>query len=391
MTLDPRILDLITPDTKQFEICKLAVDGLSTQEIMQKLNVGRSYVTSAKTKAKRLAAKRGYDPQYDLTHPTADGFFVKGVSTLYGDDGQIKQQWVKTDVDKAQFAEDMREVIEGLVENLPKFEPVPYDKTYTSEELMAVYPLGDPHIGVLAHKEETGQDWDLAKAQQVFCGVFDRLVKSAPSCEQAVIVNLGDYFHYDSAVEKKTSRSGHALDGDGTYLEMADTGLKIMIQMINSALDHHHTVRVITTIGNHDDTGAMFLMAALKHMYQNEERVDIDFTPSVFQYVRFGNCFFGVHHGHTAKMDKLPLVMATDRPGDWGETEFRYWYTGHIHHDSMKEFSGVKCESFRTLASKDAWATAGGYRSGQDSKAIVLHRDFGEVERHTINISQILR
>ena len=114
-------------------------------------------------------------------------------------------------------------------------------------------------------------------------------------------------------------------------------------------------------------------------------------TSSVFQYFSFGKNFFGVHHGHTAKADKLPLVMATDRAKDWGETEFRMWYTGHIHHDSKKEYGGCTVESFRTLAAKDAYAHSGGWRSGQDSKAIVLHRDFGEVERHTINISQIVR
>jgi hypothetical protein len=45
---------------------------------------------------------------------------------------------------------------------------------------------------------------------------------------------------------------------------MVETGIKIMIQMINSALEHHKSVKVITIIGNHDDTGAMFLQAALK-------------------------------------------------------------------------------------------------------------------------------
>ena len=172
---------------------------------------------------------------------------------------------------------------------------------------------------------------------------------------------------------------------------MVETGLKIMVTMIDAALAHHNQVKVITAIGNHDDTGAMFLQAALKHMYVNNPRVDIDCTSSVFQYVRFGKCFFGVHHGHTAKADKLPLVMATDKPQDWGESEFRYWYTGHIHHDSKKEYSGCMVESFRTLAAKDAYAYSGGYRAGQDSKAIVLHAEYGEVERHTVNIKTLLQ
>lgn len=388
MTLDPRILDFIQPNTTRYKIVELAIAGLSNQQVADELGIKKSTVSGDLTRARQTAAKRGYAPDNDMTHPTADGFFVKGVSTLYNEDGAVKAQWVKTDIDKQTFIEDIKELIQGLVEELPQFKSTPYDKSYYSADLMAVYPLGDPHIGMLALKDEAGEDWNLKTAQSVFCGVFDRLVKTAPNCSQAVIVNLGDYFHYDNA-SKVTERNRHALDTDGTYLEMADTGLKIMIQMIRSALNHHRSVKVLTAIGNHDDTGAMFLQAALKHMFELDERVEIVTTSDVFQYVRHGKCFFGTHHGHTAKADKLPLIMATDKPKDWGECQYRYWYTGHIHHDSKKEYSGCTVESFRTLAAKDSYAYSGGYRAGQDSKAIVLHKEFGEVERHTINIAQV--
>ena len=390
MSIDPKILSFLTPETSQYDICKLATEGYTNTQIMELTGFGRSYVTAAQCKAKKTATKRGYAPEYDMTHPTPDGFLVKGVSTLYGDEGQVKQQWVKTDVDKEQFIEHMQDVVQNLVQDLPQFEHIPYTVTNASNDLMAVYPLGDPHVGMLALKDESGADWNLKAAQSVFCGVFDRLVKVAPSCSQAVIVNLGDYFHYDNA-SKVTERSRNQLDVDGTYLEMADTGIKIMVQMINSALEHHNKVKVITAIGNHDDTGAMFLQAALKHMYEDSSRVEIVTTSSVFQYFQHGKCLVGVHHGHTSKMEKLPMVMATDKPEEWGQSQHRYWLTGHIHHDSMKEYSGCKVESFRTLAGKDNYAASHGYRAGQDSKALVLHKDFGEVERHTINIAQVVK
>jgi hypothetical protein len=325
----------------------------------------------------------------DSGNYVSSGEILKGSSTLYDEDGNVKVQWVKTDRDKQDVLDDVRSVIDAYVEGLPKFKKVEYDVTYASSDLMAVYPLGDPHIGMKAYKEESGENWDLKTAQEVFCGVFDRLVKTAPSCEKAVIVNLGDYFHRDN-VAGVTERHRHVLDTDGNYMMMVDTGLKIMLQMITSALEHHQKVQVITTIGNHDDTGSMFLQAALKHMYQDEPRVDIGCTSSVFQYFEHGKCFFGVHHGHTCKAEKLPLVMATDRPKEWGNSQFRYFLTGHIHHDSRKEYSGCSVESFRTLASKDSYAHMGGYRAGQDSKALVIHKDYGEVERHTINIVQCL-
>jgi hypothetical protein len=326
----------------------------------------------------------------DSGNYVSSGEVLKGSSTLYDEDGNIKLQWVKTDTEKTNQLDSLRELVDELVDELPRFKKRDYLSTHASQDLMAVYPLGDPHVGMKAYKDEAGEDWDLKTAQEVFCGVFDRLVKTAPSCEQAVIVNLGDYFHRDN-VAGVTERHRHVLDTDGNYLMMVETGLKIMVQMINSALDHHNKVKVITIIGNHDDTGAMFLQAALKHMYENEPRVDIVCNSSVFQYFQHGSSFFGVHHGHTCKADKLPLVMATDKPKEWGSSDYRYWLTGHIHHDTRKEYSGCTVESFRTLAAKDNYAYSGGYRAGQDSKALVIHKDYGEVERHTINIAQVLK
>jgi hypothetical protein len=341
------------------------------------------------TKRINKLRERGVLP-LDSGNYVSSGETLKGSSTLYDEDGNIKLQWVKTDVEKENQLEALRELVESLIKELPKFKGRDCTSNYTSEDLMAVYPLGDPHIGMKAYKDEAGDDWDLKAAQETFCGVFDRLVKTAPSCKRAVIVNLGDYFHRDN-VAGVTERHRHTLDVDGNYMMMVDTGLKIMVQMINSALEQHESVEVINMLGNHDDTGAMFLQAALKHMYEDVPRVTIGCTSSVFQYFQHGSSFFGVHHGHTCKADKLPLVMATDKPKEWGSSDYRYWLTGHIHHDTRKEYSGCSVESFRTLAAKDAYAYSGGYRAGQDSKALVIHKDYGEVERHTINIAQLIK
>jgi hypothetical protein len=377
-------------DAKMAEICIAC--NYDVKRIAERLKADypgykvRPYRIERRIKSLR---KKGTLP-LDSGNYVSTGEVLKGSSTLYDEEGGIKLQWVKTDVEKQAMIDNIKELVDNLVEELPKFEKRDYEVIHTSSDLMAVYPLGDPHVGMKAYQIETGDDWDLKTAQEVFCGVFDRLVKTAPSCKEAVIVNLGDYFHRDNTAGV-TERSRHVLDTDGNYLMMVETGLKIMIQMIDSALEHHEKVKVITIIGNHDDTGAMFLQAALKHMYQKEPRVEIDCTASVFQYFQHGDCFFGVHHGHTCKADKLPLVMATDKPKEWGDSSFRYWLTGHIHHDSKKEYSGCSVESFRTLAAKDSYAYSGGYRAGQDSKALVIHKKYGEIERHTINIAQVLQ
>jgi hypothetical protein len=84
-------------------------------------------------------------------------------------------------------------------------------------------------------------------------------------------------------------------------------------------------------------------------------------------------------------MEKLPGVMAADRAQDWGETAWRYWLTGHVHHESKREFPGVTVETFNTLAAKDAYAANAGYRAARNMKCIVYHAEHGEVARHTVH------
>lgn len=329
-------------------------------------------------------ARKGYSPAHDMTHTVPDGFMVKGVSTLYAKDGRISAQWVKSTQDQERQRELMREACAAMVADLPKVGATkPKLGTYRAD-LLTAYPIGDPHIGMRAWAAECGKDWDLAIAEKVHCEAMASLVDAAPASEDALIVNLGDAFHYDS-MAPVTPRSGHLLDADGRYAKMIGVGIKVIRQCITSALAKHKRVHIINAPGNHDETGAIWLSAALAHIYADEPRVTVDTNPSVFAYHRFGKCLIGVHHGHTCKPDKLPGVMAADRARDWGETEHRYWWVGHIHHESKREFPGVSVESFNTLASADAYATSGGWRSRESMQAIILHEQHGEVARARVS------
>ncbi len=350
--------------------------GLSNMECGRQLGVDESSIRKRKKK-------------WALNGDIPEGYVVKGNSILYDANGEIKQQWVKTTQTKEDAKEELKELIKVWASELPKVTPqTVYNEHTINENILSVYPLGDPHIGMLAWEDECGESWDLKIAEKVFIDIFDRVVKVAPRSKECLIINLGDFFHYDN-MEGTTSRSGNRLDVDGRYAKMVQVGVKIIRRMIESALEHHDIVNVINVIGNHDDVGSLFLSVCLKNVYENEPRVIIHDRPSPFHYYQFGKVLIGTHHGHTCKMDKLPGVMAADMPNEWGTSRFRYWLTGHIHHDSKKEYPGCMVESFRTVAAKDAYATYGGWRSGRDTKAIVYHKEWGEIERHTINIAQV--
>lgn len=329
----------------------------------------------------RLALK-GWSPEHNMTRTVPDGFAVKGTSTLYREDGSIAAQWVKSTADADRREAIIREAIASAAEFVSV---APRSKPATGkyrDDLLVTYPIGDPHIGMLAWAKECGADWDIEIGKRTHQLVVADLVSRSPQTEQAVIVNLGDLMHYDS-MAAVTPRGGNNLDADGRYNRMLHAAADVMIQCVESALARHKRVHVINAIGNHDETGAQAIALVLKHRFHGEPRVSVDTSPSVFNYYRWGANLIGVHHGHTCKPDVLPGVMATDRAKDWGETRHRYWYMGHIHHASMKEYPGVIVESFGTLAAKDAYATAGGWRAKESMKAIILHREHGECGRAT--------
>jgi len=334
------------------------------------------------------ASKRGDHPRHNLINElatTAPGYMIRGVSTQYKADGSIGTQWVKTKADHDAQLDMLREAVLSIAEPIKGLsKTTPAAKKFV-DDLLCVYPMGDPHIGLYAWHQETGEDFDLKIAEQDLVGAVDYLVDQAAPARQALIVNLGDFFHSDN-LDNRTRRSGHVLDVDGRFPKVLAIGLRTIRRCIDRALEKHETVKVINAIGNHDDHTSMMLSITLNEYYSNNSRVTVDTSPATHHFHRFGKVLLGVTHGHTSKPEKLQGVMSVDRAKDWGDTTYRHWLTGHVHHDQMKELSGCTFESFRTLAAKDAYAASHGYRSERDMKCITYHSEFGEVYRHTANI-----
>jgi hypothetical protein len=317
-----------------------------------------------------------------------DGFFVKGESILYDDHGFERARWVKTSADRSEALRLLIEKMKALAEPArAALDPIePPDNT--DADLLAVYPMGDPHVGMYAWSREAGTTFNREIAERNIVAAVDRLSAAAPAAERGLILNLGDYLHSDNYTNR-TTRSGAALDVDGRWPEILEVGVRALRRSIDRALFRHQHVDVICLPGNHDDQSAIAISLMLSLLYEREPRVRVDTSPAVHRYVRFGRVLLGTTHGHAGRADHLGQVMAADRPVDWGETEHRYWYCGHVHHDSAKEVPGCKIETFRTLAPRDAYHAAEGYRSGRDMKCIVLHRQWGEIERHTVNVAAL--
>ena len=341
----------------------------------------------------RRAATRGYSPGNSMTQTTPQGFSVKGVSTYYKidpDTGDVRSigQWVKTNRDQDEKYQALLDAMSTIADRWQGLaEPVAVPAV-VDDDLLCVYPVGDAHLGLLSWSPETGNNFDLRIAEHNLCTAIDRLVSLAPSSKQALIINVGDWTHSDN--RGNTTTAGTPVDSDGRWAKVLAASIRIGRRLIDRALEKHAHVTVINEIGNHDYHGSIMLSIALAQFYEKEPRVTIDTSPAKFHYYVFGQNLIGVTHGDTIKLPDLGPIMACDRAEDWGRTRHRYWITGHVHHQNVKELHGCIVESFNTLAPGDAWHNSKGYRSGQNSKLLVLHREWGQINRHVIGIDQIM-
>lgn len=379
--LDEGLRAYATP--RQWEIyCAVQQHG-SQHAAAGVLGIRQHTISQSLATLRKNAALRGYAPANDMMHPAPPGFQVKGTSTLYDlQTGEARIQWVKTKQDGSDEA--LQAIIDGLKDEVPRCEATTEPTTEFTDVLVG-YPIGDHHIGMLAHSEEADTDYDIGHAEALLRQAMARLSHAVPASQEGLIAVLGDFLHFDgwSAV---TPTNGHLLDADGRFYRVVRAALRILRYAVSCALMRHKRVTLSITIGNHDLASAVWLMEALAMFYEDEPRVVVDTSPSHFKYHRFGKNLIGIHHGHgrAAKPADLPGIMASDRAADWGETAHRTWWTGHIHTKTGFETPGCTVESFRILPPADAYAANMGYRSKRTMQAIVFDREYGERERHTI-------
>jgi len=369
---------------RQVEVLDVLRESETNAAAAKWLGVSERNVMRLIQRLKEQAAARGIAPDQDMTHETAEGFVVKGTSTLYGEDGDVRAQWVKTQQGPAQTLSQIREAIAEAMDGYKGvYRPRKAPKSDTSD-LLACYVMGDPHIGCYAHAEEAGENFDVKIAREDLLNATSRLVAVAPKTDHALIANLGDFFHADN--RGNTTTRGTPVDVDTRWPQVLQAGCMLMVDLITLALSKHPRVSVVNCIGNHDDHTSVMLSAFLAAYFHAEPRVEVLPTTNKFHYFEHGKTLIACTHGDTIKLQALSEIMATDQPEMWAKSQHRYWYTGHIHHTTRQELRGSVVESFRTLAAKDAWHMNSGYRSGRDMYCIVHDKEYGEVERHRCDI-----
>lgn len=353
---------------------------------MKNIDIARKYGISDRVIRIRKAklAKKGVGHGRDVSHLVPDGYKIKGTSSLVDEFGNTKLQWVKTDTDAERQVELMKAVIEGMKSEITPVVPVKATRAKRDDKLLNLYTVSDFHLGMLAWADESGDDWDMKIAEDLFSRWFDAAFQKAPDAGTGVINLLGDFAHFDS-LDAVTPESRHVLDADTRYQKLVRYMIRMVRRVVDMALVKHKNVRLLIVQGNHDPVGSVWLAEMFTVLYSNDSRVIVDTSPDVYKMVQHGKTTLFFHHGHKARFDAIEPVMIAKFRKAFGESVYSYAHVGHLHHQKIVESRNMIVEQHRTLAAKDAYASRGGWMSGRSANVITYSAEYGEVARLTIS------
>jgi len=388
--VDPELRQFCTD--RQWQVLEALGQEGSHRKAAIALGCARNVVSQVVKSVNIKAAARGYSPDHDMSHQTAPGFVVKGTSTLYGDDGQVKSQWVKTNQDQESQLEALRDAVEAMTADVPRMKPVAAPKS-TDASLLNLYVITDFHMGMLAWRKEGGEDWDVKIATSVLTKTFSQMMAQSPEAETGFICQLGDFLHSDYPGMAGLTMSGHNLDTDGRPHKVIQATIDILRSLVDMALTKHKKVVVLMAEGNHDMVSSIWLQILFSALYEKDKRVEVIKSPLPYYCYQHGETSLFFHHGHLKKLPSLPGVFAAQFPSEWGQTKFRYAHAGHYHHKirmDEKEDMGVTVTQHRTLSAKDAYSSRGGYFSEQKAECLTYKKDEGIVSSVHVSPAMII-
>lgn len=366
------LLEFAETDRQRF-IVDAVSKSKSSRSAAKANGLDESTVRRCMSLVRRKAASKGWSPSHDMTKKVPDPFVVKGMSTLYGPDGALKLQWVKTNADHEKMLAMMREVLDELKTSVKPIKPIKLLKSKCDGELLNLYTLSDAHIGMLAWHEDGGADWDVKIAEKTIIDAFAHLIACSPDASHGFFAQLGDGLHSDGMLPVTPSH-GHVLDQDGRFHKVVRTAVRIFRTVISMLLQKHEKVTVLMSQGNHDPAGSVWLQEMFSVLFEDNDRVNIIVSPKPYYAIEHGDVMLGFHHGHKTAMEKLPDVFMGEFREMYGRTKQTYIHCGHRHSIKVIECNSAIIEQHRTIAARDAFSSHGGYKAGRSMTATAYHK-----------------
>lgn len=373
-----RLLDFCKTDV-QVKSVKAWLECGSLEKAAKELNINNRSLRRNIARIRKYAESLGYDPKAE-----PEGLDSGCVEMRRTEDGEWQKvrAWTRPDKTKESVGDILEAALDGIKDNIPKFDKIKADKLTRDENLLNLYVLTDVHLGMLAWEREGGEDWDLEIAEKTILAGFDYLIKQSPNAHTGFFCNLGDFMHYDGMLAM-TNASGHILDSDTRPYKLIKAASRICRAIIKMMLKKYKKVIVLSCQGNHDEKSSMFLMDMLSVAYEKNKRVEIIDEPKPHYVYIHGKIMLGFHHGHKlrGKLRDLKHKFDDEFRHMLGETTLTLIHTGHYH--EWKVDGNV--EQHPTIAARDSYTSNYLYNSPRAMRCITYDKFRGEKSRITFN------
>lgn len=201
----------------------------------------------------------------------------------------------------------------------------------------------------------------------------------------AILGQLGDLTHNDDQ-RNVTPQSGHQLDVDSRYFMIVRRAVSAMTWAIDLLRQKYPNVVYRGCRGNHDMTTHIAVTMALSIYYKDVPNVEIVDSATEFYVHQFGKNMFVFHHGDRAKPERLLPFVANEWASIWGTTKHRVAFSGHVHHEWVKEMAGMCFRSVGTIIPRDVHAFSNAYGSNRCLMSLTYDTNEGEIATARVNL-----
>lgn len=237
---------------------------------------------------------------------------------------------------------------------------------HESADCMLVVSLHDAHFGKLSYLKEAGHNYDPDITASIYReAVWDALKFFNPTRIKQIVFPIGsDLLHVDNMQGTTTA---------GTPVESVDTRFQrvfdIAMAAVISALEDCVSVADVyapVVPGNHDYCSSILLAKAVKQYFKDDPRLVVDDDEISRKFYHWGKNLICFSHRFT-KLDRAPIIMATEAPEQWAQSITREIHTGHLHtqrakeHYNYYESAGVVVRILPSLSATDRWHFDSGF------------------------------
>lgn len=324
--------------------------------IQKATNSGSQYY---KAQIERLGIK---DTDWKMAWDKSDGLSVLVHNPLFKKDS---------------FLEFKEKAIEEMQRYSPKYPTI--KRTEVKDAHCLVVNITDVHIG-----ENT--ELSIARCQDALADIVHK--SSLFLIDRVIFVGGNDVIHVDTMHHTTTKGTQlHAQISPQEIFTKAKTLYISLIEQLAAIADVHY----IHVPDNHAELSGFHLSDVVASWFRNAKNITFDTSAQYRKCYVYGDNLLAFAHGHGVKDNERPLDIATAFPKEWGSTQHRYCYLGHVHHNksiiskNIKEMNGIEVQWLRSTQPRNEYESLSGYHSKAGVSTFIHHPTKGQVARFNVN------